>query len=134
MRYSKGVGLMLAVLVTGFPAIAREHGGAKVLFDQVVRDMPATPRQEVRLLTAVLQPGERSAPRAHPWPVTTYVLQGAVTLAFAGQESRTIKAGEATVEPPDVKHTAYNPSTTEPAKLLMFYVSNPGAPFMTAAP
>lgn len=83
---------------------------------------------------ATMKPGERTVPRAHPWSVTTYVLQGAVTLAFEGQKPRTVKAGEATVEPPNVKHTATNPSTTEPAKLLMFYVSDPGAPFMVAAP
>ncbi len=83
---------------------------------------------------AIMKPGEKTVPRAHPWPVTTYVLKGAVTLAFEGQKPRTVKAGEATVEPPDVKHTATNASTTEPAKLLMFYVSDPGAPFMVGVP
>lgn len=83
---------------------------------------------------ATMKPGERTVPRAHPWPVTTYVLQGTVMLTFEGQKPRTVKAGEATVEPPNVKHTATNPSMSGPAKLLMFYVSDPGAPFMVAVP
>lgn len=62
------------------------------------------------------------------------MLQAAVTLEFEGQEPKTVKAGEVTVEPSNVKHMATNQSTTEPAKLLMFYVSDPGAPFMVVVP
>lgn len=125
---------MLAGLIAAGSAIAQQRGGVHVILHRIVEGMPAGPRQEVRVLMATMKPGERTAPRAHPWPVTTYVLQGTVTLAFEGQKPRTMTVGETTVEPPNVKHTATNPSATEPAKLLMFYVSDPGAPFMIAVP
>jgi hypothetical protein len=38
--------------------------------------------------------------------------------------------GEAYVEPPHVKMTGYNRSTTEPLKVVIFYVSDVGTPFL----
>lgn len=34
------------------------------------------------------------------------------------------------IEPPNVKMTGYNRSTTEPLSIVIFYVSEPGAPFL----
>jgi hypothetical protein len=45
----------------------------------------------------------------------------------------TVKAGEAFVEPPNVKMTGYNRSTT-PIRLVIFYVSDPDTPFLDAIP
>ena len=42
----------------------------------------------------------------------------------------TVKAGEATVEPPNVKMTGYNRSTNEPLKVVIVYVSDPDTPFL----
>ncbi len=134
IRPSIVAGLVLAGLATSFPAVAQQRGDVQVLLHRIVEGMPTGPRQEVRVLRATMKPGERTVPRAHPWPVTTYVLQGAITLDFEGQKPRTVKAGEVTVEPPNVEHTAINPSTTESVKLLMFYVSDPGALFMVGVP
>jgi hypothetical protein len=41
-----------------------------------------------------------------------------------------VKAGEALVEPPLVEMTGYNRSTTEPTKVVIFYVSTPDTPFL----
>jgi hypothetical protein len=43
--------------------------------------------------------------------VTLYILEGAFTLELEGRAPVTIKAGEAMVEPPNVKMTGYNRST-----------------------
>ena len=40
------------------------------------------------------------------------------------------KAGEAMVEPPNVKMIGYNRSTTEPMRVVTFYVSDPDTPFL----
>ena len=34
------------------------------------------------------------------------------------------------VEPPNVKMTGFNKSTTEPMKVVIFYVADPGTPFL----
>jgi hypothetical protein len=44
--------------------------------------------------------------------------------------SRFYGAGEATVESPNVKMIGYNRSTTEPMRVVTFYVSDPDTPFL----
>jgi len=34
------------------------------------------------------------------------------------------------VEPPNVKMTGFNKSTTGPMKVVLFYVADPGTPFL----
>ena len=41
-----------------------------------------------------------------------------------------MRAGEAMVEPPNVAMTGYNPSATEPTRVVIFYVSTPDTPFL----
>ena len=45
-----------------------------------------------------------------------------------------VKAGQAFVEPPNVKMTGYNRSATEPLRLVIFYVSEPDTPFLDPLP
>ena len=41
-----------------------------------------------------------------------------------------VKAGQALVEPPNVKMTGYNRNTTEPLRVVIFYASDPDTPFL----
>ena len=66
--------------------------------------------------------------------MTVYILEGAFTLEMEGRQPVTIKAGQAMVEPPNVKMTGYNRSTTEPMKVMIFYVADPGTPFLNPVP
>ena len=92
--------------------------------------MPNTAKQEVRVLTAVIKPGDKTPFHTHRSPVTVYMLEGAFTLEMEGREPVTVKAGQAMVEPPNVKMTGYNRSNTEPVRLVIFYVSDPDTPFL----
>ena len=51
-------------------------------------------------------------------------------MELEGRTPVTVKAGEAFVEPPNVKMTGHNRSTTEPLRLVIFYVSDPDTPFL----
>jgi quercetin dioxygenase-like cupin family protein len=62
--------------------------------------------------------------------VTVYVLEGEFTLEMEGRAPVTVKAGQAMVEPPQVKMTGYNRSSTEPLRVVIFYVSDPDTPFL----
>jgi len=84
----------------------------------------------VRVLTASFKPGDKTVTHTHRFPVTVYVLEGSFTLNLKGQAPITVKAGEAMVEPPNVEMTGYNPSATEPTKVVIFYVSTPNTPFL----
>jgi quercetin dioxygenase-like cupin family protein len=126
------LGLALSGLLVSLAAIAQEHVGARpdVVLRQIVEEMPKGDKQDVTVLTATLKPGEKTPFHMHRFPVTVYILEGAFTLEMEGRQPVTVKAGESMVEPPNVKMTGYNRSATEPTKVVIVYVSEPGTPFL----
>src|SRR5438552_13565957 len=72
------------------------------------RDFPKDDQLEARVLTATVQPGATSPWHTHPAPVAVYVIEGTITLEFDGREPVTKKAGEALLEPANVKVRAAN--------------------------
>jgi quercetin dioxygenase-like cupin family protein len=119
-------------LAIGLAAMAQDRAVATpgVLVREIVQGMPKGDRQEVRVLTATLKPGDKTPFHTHRFPVTAYVLEGAFTLEMEGRAPVTIKAGQSMVEPPNVKMTGYNRSATEPLRVVVFYVSDPDTPFL----
>jgi quercetin dioxygenase-like cupin family protein len=113
------------------PALAQDHGTAKpdLIGKEVVAGMPKGDRQEIKVLTATLGPGDKTPFHTHRFPVTAYILEGAFTLEMEGRPPVTIKAGQSIVEPPNVKMTGYN-RAAEPVKIVIFYVSDPDGPFL----
>jgi quercetin dioxygenase-like cupin family protein len=124
--------IALAAAAAASPALAQQSGFAKptMVLQETVTGLPTAAKQEVRVMTAVFQPGDRTVTHTHPFPVTVYVLEGTFTLELEGRAPVVLKAGEAMVEPPHVKMTGFNRSTTEPLRALIFYVSDVGAPFL----
>jgi quercetin dioxygenase-like cupin family protein len=131
MRTIIGLVLMLAS-TAGATAQTSESNLAEpnLLIQQVVTGMPKGEKQEVRVLTATFRPGDKTVYHTHRFPVTVYVLEGTFTLALDGRAPIAVKAGEALVEPPHVPMTGYNRSTSEPARVVIFYVSDPETPFL----
>lgn len=91
--------------------------------------MPKGERQEVRVLTATFKPGDKTLFHTHRFPVTVFILEGAFTLEMEGSEPATGQAGRAMLMPPHVRMTGYN-RTTEPLRVVIFYVSDPDTPFL----
>jgi quercetin dioxygenase-like cupin family protein len=124
--------LVAGSLLVAFSANAQEAGVARpnLLLKQAVEGMPKGDKQEISILTATLKPGDKTVFHTHRFPVSVYILEGAFTLEMEGRQPVTVKAGESMVEPPNVKMTGYNKSTTEPMKVVIFYVADPGTPFL----
>jgi len=124
--------LAFLVLVISLPSMAQDRGVAKpdLLVREIVQGMPKGERQEVRVLTATLKPGDKTPFHTHRFPVSVYILEGAITLEMEGRAPVTVKAGQAMVEPPQVKMTGYNRSSTESLRVVIFYVSDPDTPFL----
>ena len=134
----------LVVLLIGLPfaaqpqgttqpqATAKPQGTAKpdLIFSEVVSGMPRGESQAVRVLTASFKPGDKTVFHTHRFPVTVYILEGAFNLELEGRAPVVVKAGQAFVEPPNVKMTGYNRSASEPLRLVIFYVSDPETPFL----
>ena len=123
---------LMAPLLAG-PALAQESAVAKpdLLMRGVIAGMPRGDKQEVRVMTATLNPGDRTPTHTHRFPVTVYVLEGAFTLEVEGRAPVIVKAGEAMTEPPNVIMTGYN-RESGPLRLVIFYVSDPDTPFLDA--
>jgi quercetin dioxygenase-like cupin family protein len=102
----------------------------QLVLTKIVQGMPKGDKQEVRVLTASFQPGDRTLFHTHRFPVTVYVLEGAFTMEMEGREPVTAKAGQAMMMPTHVKMTGYNRSSTDALKLVVFYVSDPDTPFL----
>jgi quercetin dioxygenase-like cupin family protein len=126
--------LVMISLISG-SAVAQTPGTARpnLILDQRVTALPRSDTQQVRVLTATFEPGDRTVHHTHRFPVTVYVLEGTFTLELAGRAPVIVKAGEAYVEPPDVQMTGYNRSTTEKTRVVIFYVSSPDTPFLDMA-
>jgi quercetin dioxygenase-like cupin family protein len=132
MRNSIVITLALAALVAPLTSKAQERGPAKPpppLLSEIVQGMPKGDKQQVRVLVATLKPGETTPFHSHRFPVTVYVLEGTFTLEMDGRAPVVAKAGQAIVEPPDVKMTGYNRGS-EPMRVVIFYVSDPDTPFL----
>jgi quercetin dioxygenase-like cupin family protein len=112
---------------------AAQEAGPSVLVKEIVAGMPKLDQQEIKVLAGTLQPGGKTPFHTHQYPVTVYVQEGTFTLELEGRPPLVKKAGEAFTEPPNVKMTGYNRSATEPAKVVIFYVSGPGEPFLHPA-
>ena len=137
MRNSIGITLALAALVVPLTSVAQERGPAKPpppVLREIVQGMPKGEKQEVRVIVATLKPGETTPFHMHRYPVTAYVLEGTFTLEMEGRPPVTARAGQAIVEPPQVKMTGYNRSSTEPLRVVIFYVSDPDTPFLDPVP
>ncbi len=124
--------LPFVVLIISLQVVAQEKGVVKpqTVLSEIVQGMPKGEKQEVRVLTASFKAGDKTVFHTHRFPVTVYILEGAFTLELEGRKPITIKAGEAFVEPSGVKMTGYNRSKTESLRLVIFYVGDPGTPFL----
>ncbi len=114
------------------PAFADGSGPVKphLVLQQLVDGLPTDTKSEVRVFTATFKPGDKTPYHTHGFPVTVYVLEGAFTLELKDQAPIVLKAGEAFVEPPNTAMTGFNKSASEMTKVVVFYVSAPGQPFL----
>lgn len=74
-------------------------------------------------------PGVASASHRHNAFTFVYVLEGSVTMQVKGGAAVTLGPGETFYESPDDIHSvSKNASETKPARILVFFVKDKGAP------
>jgi quercetin dioxygenase-like cupin family protein len=115
----------------GLPAtlMAQEARPDAPALKQVTTEYPKGDKLEARVMTATLAPGSASPWHTHGSPVAVYVVEGTFTLEFDGREAISKQAGEALLEPINIKIRAANRSNA-PAKVVISKVSEPEQPFM----
>lgn len=89
------------------------------------RALPDAPGKKIIVAIVNYAPGQASFGHAHPGSVVAYVLEGAVVSQVKGEEPVTYKTGDSWYEPPGIPHVvSRNASNTEPARLLVWMLSN----------
>jgi quercetin dioxygenase-like cupin family protein len=99
-RWTVPVVALGALALTSGGAVGQERGLVRPdppVLRETVSGMPRGERQELRVLTATLKPGDKTSFHTHRFPVTVYILEGAFTLEMDGRAPVTIKAGQALV-------------------------------------
>jgi len=95
----------------------------------MTRPLAGIPGKEAMMLTVDFPPGADSPSHRHNANTFVYVLEGSVIMQVAGGPVMTLRAGDTFYESPtDVHSVAKNASATEPARILVFFVKDEGAP------
>jgi quercetin dioxygenase-like cupin family protein len=98
--------------------------------------VPNLPGKTLTAISVVFPPGAVSAPHRHGGAfLYAYVLEGAVRSQIEGQAVHVYKTGESWTEKPGDHHVlTENASSTAPARLLVVFVADTGAPLKTDDP
>jgi len=95
----------------------------------IAQDLPNVPGKTFTSAIVDFPPGARAMPHRHGDAFAyAYVLEGTVRSQLNDAPAQTYRQGENWVEEPGDHHVlAENTSQTEPAKLLVVFIANPGA-------
>jgi len=121
--------LILAILLTG-TLVAQE---AKVT-PLLSKNLTEIPGKEGLMITVDYAPGATDAIHRHNAHVFVYVLEGSVVMQVRGGEEVTLVPGQTFYEgPQDVHVIGRSASKTKPAKFLVLFVKDKGAPSLIPA-
>lgn len=122
--------LLALCLAAATPAAAQE---AKVT-PLMTQELAGMDGKEGTLIMVEYAPGESDAEHRHNASTFVYVLEGAVVMQVKGGKEVTLGPGQTFYEAPEDVHTvSRNASTTKPAKFVVFFVKQKGAPLTVPA-
>jgi quercetin dioxygenase-like cupin family protein len=123
------VALVLLSLMTG-TAMAQE---AKVT-SLMSKDLPESPGKEMLMIMVEYPPGSKDPIHRHNAHAMVYVLEGSIVMQVKGGKQVTLKPGQTFYEGADDVHVVgRNASSTKPAKFVVFFVKDKGAPVLVPA-
>ena len=123
--------LLAGALLLSFAASVAAQEPPKVT-PLLSRDLTDIPGKEGTMLIVEYAPGGADPVHRHNAHAFVYVLEGSVVMQVEGAEPVTLHPGQTFYEGPnDVHLVGRNASKTEPAKFLVVFVKNKGAPILT---
>lgn len=121
--------LALAFLMSG--ALVPEE--AKVT-ELLSKDLTNFPGKEGLMITVEYPPGGLDAIHRHNAHAFIYVLEGSIVMQLRGGKETIVTPGQTFYEGPDDVHVVgRNASQTKPAKFVVFFVKDKGAPILVPA-
>jgi quercetin dioxygenase-like cupin family protein len=121
--------LVLLILMTS-AATAQQADVVPV----ISRDLADIPGKEVVMITVEYPPGGFDPVHRHNAHAFIYVLEGSIVMQVKGGKEVTLTPGESFYEgSEDVHVVGRNASATRPAKFLVVFVKDKGAPILVPA-
>ncbi len=127
MMYRQAVQVILMGLLclVAAPSAGQEAKVTPIL----TKDLAGVAGKEAVMLTVEYAPGASSAKHRHNANTFVYVLEGSIVMQVEGGKAVTLGPGQTFYESPDDVHAvSKNASDTQPAKFLVFFVKDKGAP------
>jgi quercetin dioxygenase-like cupin family protein len=98
------------------------------------KDLTECPGKEGVMITVAYPPGHSDQVHRHNAYAFVYVLEGSVVMQVRGGKEVTLTPGQTFYEGPDDVHVVgRNASKTKPAKFVVFFVKEKGAPITVPA-
>ena len=98
------------------------------------KDLANIPGKEAMMITVEYPPGSTDPIHRHNAHAFVYVLEGSIIMQVRGGKEVTLTPGQTFYEGPDDIHVVgRNASKTEPAKFVVFFVKDKGAPVLVPA-
>jgi len=98
------------------------------------KDLTNLPGKEGLMVTVEYPPGSSDPIHRHNAHGFIYVLEGSIVMQVRGGKEMTLKPGQTFYEGPDDVHVVgRNASKTKPAKFVVFFVKDKGAPLLVPA-
>ena len=97
------------------------------------KDLTNLPGKEGLMITVEYPPGSTDPIHRHNAHGFIYVLEGSIVMQVRGGKEVTLTPGQTFYEGPDDVHVVgRNASKTKPAKFVVFFVKDKGAPVLVA--
>ena len=113
---------------------AGNHPPEAAVTPLTVKDLPEFPGKEVLLITVDYPPGSVDPIHRHNAHAFVYVLEGSIIMQVKGGKEVTLTPGQTFYEGPnDVHVVGKNASSTKPAKFVVFFIKDKGAPVLVPA-
>jgi quercetin dioxygenase-like cupin family protein len=111
-----------------FVALQPQEAKVTPLFSKDLADLPG---KEGVMITVEYPPGSTDPIHRHNAHAFVYVLEGSIVMQVRGGKEVTLTPGQTFYEGPDDVHTVgRNASQTKPAKFVVFFVKDKGAPIL----
>jgi len=95
------------------------------------KDLTNLPGKEGLMITVEYPPGSTDPIHRHNAHAFVYVLEGSIVMQVRGGKEVTLTPGQTFYEGPDDVHVVgHNASKTKPAKFVVFFVKDKGAPVL----
>ena len=131
--------LLVLLLMVPCTLMAQEPAGSKEPHATVTsltsKDLPDFPGKEALMIMVEYPPGSVDPIHRHNAHAFIYVLEGSIIMQVKGGKEVTLTPGQTFYEgPEDVHVVGKNASSSKPAKFVVFFVKEKGAPVLVPAP